>query len=132
MITKRGYLSFSFKKPQLFDSITYNLINLFYKELGVTNMRLTITQDAIKLEIKPFVLQVNPLQFQEEIKYLHSHMKSGTILPHVEGIYFKSNVEPLTFHVDHEFKQKVVQMAADAGMGQEEFLLQAVKSYIEN
>ena len=59
-------------------------------------------------------------------------MQSGTILPHVEGIYFKSNVEPLTFHVDHQFKQKVVQMAAGAGMGQEEFLLQAVKSYITN
>jgi hypothetical protein len=57
-------------------------------------------------------------------------MKSGTILPHVKGIYFKSNVEPLTFHAAHEFKQKVVQMAADAGRGQEEFLLQAVKSYI--
>ncbi|MED1264768.1 excisionase, partial [Bacillus paranthracis] len=129
VITKRGYLSFSFKKPQLFNSITYNLINLFYKELGVTNMRLSVSSDTIKLEIKPFVLQVDPLQFQEEIKYLHSHMKSGTILPHVEGIYFKSNVEPLTFHADHEFKQKVVQMAADAGMGQEEFLLHAVKSY---
>ncbi|MED1048762.1 helix-turn-helix domain-containing protein [Bacillus mycoides] len=132
VITKRGYLSFSFKKPQLFNSITYNLINLFYKELGVTNMRLSISSDTIKLEIKPFVLQVDPLQFQEEIKYLHSHMKSGTILPHVEGIYFKSNVEPLTFHANHEFKQKVVQMAADAGIGQEEFLLQAVKSYIKN
>ncbi|EKS8377499.1 MULTISPECIES: helix-turn-helix domain-containing protein [Bacillus] len=132
VITKRGYLSFSFKKPQLFNSITYNLINLFYKELGITNMRLSISADTIKLEIKPFVLQVDPLQFQEEIKYLHSHMKSGTILPHVEGIYFKSNVEPLTFHADHEFKQKVVQMAAEAGMRQEEFLLQAVKSYITN
>ena len=132
VITKRGYLSFSFKKPQLFNSITYNLINLFYKELGVTNMRLSILSDTIRLEIKPFVLQVDPLQFQEEIRYLHSHMKSGTILPHVEGIYFKSNVEPLTFHADYEFKQKVVQMAADAGMGQEEFLLQAVKSYITN
>ncbi|MED1328086.1 excisionase, partial [Bacillus paranthracis] len=92
VITKRGYLSFSFKKPQLFNSITYNLINLFYKELGVTNMRLSISSDTIKLEIKPFVLQVDPLQFQEEIKYLHSHKKSGTILPHVEGVYFKSNV----------------------------------------
>ncbi|SCA97034.1 Excisionase family DNA binding domain-containing protein [Bacillus mycoides] len=132
VITKRGYLSFSFKKPQLFNSITYNLINLFYKELGVTNMRLSISSDTIKLEIKPFVLQVEPLQFQEEIKYLYSHMESGTILPHVEGIYFKSNVEPLTFHADHEFKQKVVQMATDTGMGQEEFLLQAVKSYIRN
>ncbi|MCQ6343947.1 helix-turn-helix domain-containing protein [Bacillus cereus] len=130
VITKRGYLSFSFKKPQLFISLTYNLINLFYKELGVTNMRLTITSDTIKLEIKPFVLQVEPLQFQEEIKYLHSHMISGTILPHVEGIYFKSNVEPLTFHANHEFKQKIVQMAADASMGQEEFLLHAVKFYI--
>ncbi|ANC11018.1 MULTISPECIES: helix-turn-helix domain-containing protein [Bacillus cereus group] len=132
VITKRGYLSFSFKKPQLFNSITYNLINLFYKELGVTNMRLSISSDTIRLEIKPYVLQVDPLQFQEEIKYLHSHMKSGTILPHVEGIYFKSNVEPLTFHADHEFKQRVIQMATDAGMGQEEFLLQAVKSYITN
>ncbi|VXC88600.1 Helix-turn-helix domain-containing protein [Bacillus mycoides] len=132
VITKRGYLSFSFKKPQLFNSITYNLINLFYKELGVTNMRLTITPDTINLEIKPFVLQVDPLQFQEEIKYLHSHMKSGSILLHLEGIYFKSNVEPLTFHANHEFKQKVIQMATDAGMRQEEFLLQAVKFYITN
>lgn len=131
VITKRGYLSFSFKKPQLFHSITYNLINLFYKELGVTNIRLSITSDTINLEVKPFVLEVNPLQFQEEIKYLHSHMKSGTILPHVEGIYFKSNVEPLTFHADHEFKQKIVQMAADAGMGQEDFLLKIVKSYVQ-
>ncbi|EJQ43621.1 excisionase family DNA binding domain-containing protein [Bacillus cereus BAG6X1-2] len=130
VITKRGYLSFSFKKPQLFNSITYNLMNLFYKELGVTNMRLSISSDTIKLEIKPFVLQVDPLQFQEEIKYLHSHMKSGTILPHIEGIYFKSNVEPLTFHADHAFKQKVLKMAASAGVRQEEFLLQAVKSYI--
>ena len=95
-------------------------------------MRLSVSSDTIKLEIKPFVLKVDPLQFQEEIKYLHSHMKSGTILPHVEGIYFKSNVEPLTFHADHEFKQKIVQMAASAGMGQEEFLLQAVKSYIKH
>ncbi|HEF1857198.1 helix-turn-helix domain-containing protein [Bacillus thuringiensis] len=132
VITKRGYLSFSFKKPQLFNSITYNLINLFYKELSVTNMRLSNSSDTIRLEIKPFVLQVDPLQFQEEIKYLHSHMKSGTILPHVKGIYFKSNVEPLHFHADHEFKQKVVQMAASAGIGQEEFLFQAVKSYINN
>ncbi|GLV65961.1 hypothetical protein Bmyc01_46300 [Bacillus mycoides] len=132
VITKRGYLSFSFKKPQLFNSITYNLLNLFYKELGVTNMRLSISSDTIKLEIKPFVLQVDPLQFQEEIKYLHSHMKSGTILPHVEGIYFKSNVDSLTFHAEHEFKQKIMQMAANAGMGQEEFLLQAVKSYIRD
>ncbi|AKR38927.1 helix-turn-helix domain-containing protein [Bacillus cereus] len=132
VITKRGYLSFSFKKPQLFNSITYNLINLFYKEIGVTNMRLSVSSDTIKLEIKPFVLQVDPLQFQEEIKYLHSHMKSGTILPHVEGIYFKSNVEPFTFHADYKFKQKVVQMAADAGIGQEDFLLQAVKSYMKN
>ncbi|AAY60250.1 hypothetical protein I6G76_02005 (plasmid) [Bacillus cereus] len=55
----------------------------------------------------------------------------GGSFPHVEGIYFKSNVESLTFHADHEFKQKIVQMAAESGMGQEEFLLQAVKSYIE-
>ncbi|MEK4418465.1 helix-turn-helix domain-containing protein [Bacillus sp. FSL K6-0268] len=130
VITKRGYLSFTFKKPQLFNSITYNLINLFYKKLGATNMRLNITPDTIKLEIKPFVLQVDPLQFQEELKYLHAHMNSGMILPHVEGVYFKSNIEALSFHATHEFKQKVIQMAADAGMRQEEFLLHAVQTYM--
>ncbi|PHG69742.1 helix-turn-helix domain-containing protein [Bacillus toyonensis] len=132
VITKRGYLSFVFKKPQLFHSITYNLLNLFYKELGVTNMRVSVSTDTIQLEIKPFVLRIAPLQLQEEIKYLHSHMKSGSILPHIEGIYFKSNVEPLTFHADHTFKQKVLQMAAAAGMGQEDFLMQAVTFYIRN
>ncbi|MFQ6340669.1 helix-turn-helix domain-containing protein [Bacillus sp. AF62] len=130
VITKRGYLSFLFKKPQLFHSLTYNLINLFYKELGVTNMRLHISSDTIRLEMKPFVLQIDPFRFQEEIQYLHAHMQSGTILPHVEGIYFKSNVEPFTFHADYELKQKVRQMAAHLGMRQEEFLLKAVQSYV--
>ena len=131
IITKRGYLCFTFKKPQLFNSIIYNLLNLFYKELGVANMRLSVTIDTIHLEIKPFILHVTPLQFQEEVKYLHSHMNTGAILPHVEGIYFKSNVEPLTFHADHEFKQQVITMAAEAGMGQEEFLLQIVQNYMK-
>lgn len=130
VITKRGYISFSFKKPQLFHSITYNLINLFYKELGVTNMRVKMLSDTIELEIKPFVLRIDPLQYQEEITYLHSHMTSGLMLPHSEGIYFKSRVEPCTFHADHELKQKVIQMATDAGMGQEAFLLHVVQSYI--
>ncbi|MED3038640.1 excisionase [Bacillus thuringiensis] len=130
VLTKRGYVSFTFKKPQLFHSITYNVLNLFYRELGVTNMGLRITSHTIELEIKPFIWRVNPLQFQEEITHLQKHMKSGSILPHVEGVYFKSNIETLSFHADHSFKQKVVQMAADTGIGQEEFLLRAVQSYV--
>ncbi|HFU7090324.1 TPA: helix-turn-helix domain-containing protein [Bacillus cereus] len=131
LITKRGYLFFTFKKPQLFNSITYTLLNLFYQELGVNNMRLAVKPDTIELEIKPFILQVDPLQFQEEVKHLHAHMQTGTIIPHLEGIYFKSNIEPLTFHADYDFKQKVIQMAHASGIGQEEFLLQAVKSYVK-
>lgn len=131
-ITKRGYLSFTFKKPQLFHSITYHLIHLFYQHIGVTNMRVTVIQDTIHLEIKPHLLKMDPLHVQEEMKYLHSHMKTGSILPHVDGIYFKSNIEPFTFHADHELKQQVIQLAAAAGLGQEEFLLQAVKGYIHS
>ncbi|MFD0769171.1 helix-turn-helix domain-containing protein [Bacillus sp. CGMCC 1.60114] len=130
VITKRGYISFKFKKPQLFDSITYKLITLFYREIGSTNMRLFVDQDTIHVEIKPFVFKIDPIQFQEEIKYLHSHMKTGSILPHAEGIFFKSNMEPLTFHVEHEFKKQVIKMATAAGLGQEEFLFQAVKTYM--
>ncbi|PEO40993.1 helix-turn-helix domain-containing protein [Bacillus wiedmannii] len=131
-ITKRGYLSFTFKKPQLFTSITYNLINLFYRELGVTNMRLTIRQDTICVEIKPFLLKVNPLQFQEELKYLHAHMKTGFILPHTDGVYMKSNMEPLTFHAENEFKRTVRLRALAEGLGIEEFLLHAVTAYMDS
>ncbi|PGZ34530.1 excisionase [Bacillus anthracis] len=131
VITKRGYLSFTFKRPQLFNSVTYNLINLFYKEVGVTNMRLTVLQDTINVEIKPFVLKIDPLQFQEEINYLYTHINTGTLLPHAEGIYFKSDVETLTFHANYQFKQKVINMALAEGIGQEEFLLNAVKKYME-
>lgn len=129
-ITKRGYVSFSFKRPPSFHSMTYHLINILYTELGATNMRLTQTADTIELDIKPFVLPVNPLQFQEEITYLHAHLTSGTILPHVDGVYLKSTVEPFTFHADQKLKQTVVRLAGEAGMGQEEFLLQAVTLYI--
>lgn len=48
------------------------------------------------------------IETREEIKYLLSHMKSGSLFPHVECIYFKSNVKPLTFHANYECKQKVV------------------------
>lgn len=130
VITKRGYLSFTFKRPQLFNAITYNLINMFYKEVGVANMRLTVLPDMIHVEVKPFVLKEDPLQLQEEINYLHSHMNNGKILPHAEGIYFKSDVEPLTFHVERQFKQQVIEMARAEGLGQEEFLLHAVKTFM--
>lgn len=63
------------------------------------------------------------IETREEIKYLLSHMKSGSILPHVECIYFENNVKPLTFHADYECKQKLVKIAPDAYMRQEELLV---------
>ncbi|GLV65952.1 hypothetical protein Bmyc01_46210 [Bacillus mycoides] len=59
-------------------------------------------------------MHINSLiETREEIKYFLSHMKSGSILPHVECIYFINNVKPLTFHADYEFTGKVVKIAPD-------------------
>lgn len=132
MITKRGTLSFVFRKPQLFHAVPYRLINLFYEEIGAANMRLSLRQDTIHLEIKPCLLQVDPVQWQEELQYLHAHMTAGSFIPHTKGIFLKSNMESLSFHADHAFKQQVIAIAKAEEMGQEEFLYHAVRSYIES
>lgn len=69
-----------------------------------------------------FYFAIDPLQFQEEIKHLHEHTKSSSILPHIQGVYLKRNIETLSFYPDYECKQKVVQMTADDVIGQEKFL----------
>ncbi|PGM89624.1 helix-turn-helix domain-containing protein [Bacillus cereus] len=132
MITKRGTLSFVFRKPQLFHAVPYRLINLFYEEIGSANIRLALRQDTIHLEVKPCLLQVDPVQWQEELQYLHAHMTAGSFVPHTKGIFLKSNMESLSFHADHAFKQQVIAIAKAKEMGQEEFLYHAVRSYIES
>ncbi|MGG5737398.1 helix-turn-helix domain-containing protein [Bacillus cereus group sp. IBL03679] len=132
VITKRGILSFSFRKPQLFHAMPYRLINLFYEKIGVANMRVSLQQDTIHLEVKPCLLRVNPAEWQEEIQYLYTHMTSGSLVPHTKGVFLKSNMESLSFHADHAFKQQVIAMAKAEEMGQEEFLYHAVRSYIES
>ncbi|QWI73053.1 helix-turn-helix domain-containing protein (plasmid) [Bacillus mycoides] len=132
VITKRGFITFTFKRPQLFHSITYKLIELFYQQIGYANMRLTLKEDSIEINVKPCMLQIDTMQYKEEIEYLHAHMTHGSMLPHKNGIILKSNLEPLSFYVDHTFKKRVKELANQQNMGLEEYLHYIVNEHLKS
>lgn len=128
--TKRGYVSFLFKKPSFLQSPTYTIIEWLYQHQGAANIRMEVNGDSIKIEVKPFLLEINPLQYQEEIKYMHRHVVDGEIAVRHNGVLLDSKIETLSFYVDKQFKDQVKMLAKEQGVGLEEFLLNAVREYV--
>lgn len=130
LITKRGFVSFSFPKPPFVHGIPYRIMHVFYKHIGAANMRVSLVQNTIHVEVKPCLIEMDVLSWKEEIQYLHAHIETGSLVVHAKGLLLKSNQESLTFYAPRTFKQQVSEMAQEDGIGKEEFLYRAVQAYI--
>ncbi|GAA3334366.1 hypothetical protein GCM10020331_102040 [Ectobacillus funiculus] len=70
------------------------------------------------------MLEINPLQYQEEIKYMHRHVVDGEIAVRHNGVLLDSKIETLSFYVDKQFKDQVKMLAKEQGVGLEEFFVE--------
>lgn len=127
-ITKKGYVSFSFKKPSHIAAPVFNVIELFYSKLSYRNMKLTEKDDVINLEVKPCLLEdIYEDTHVYEIKLLENHIKDGIMEKRHNGLLIDNNLELLTVHISKEKKHKLKKLAQKQYLSLEQYVLKLIE-----
>lgn len=130
-ITKRGYVTFYFKKPSHIAAPVFNIIELFYDKLSYRNMKLTEKEDFIKLEVKPCLLEnVHEATHAYEIQLLKDHINNGSIEMRHNGLLIENHLESLTVHLSREKKNKLKLLAQEHHLTLEQFILKIISDRI--
>ncbi|MDC3424232.1 helix-turn-helix domain-containing protein [Aquibacillus sp. 3ASR75-11] len=123
-ITKRGYAYFQFHLPNHISSPIFDIIEMFYREIGFKNIRLTVNDGIMDLEVKPVLLSsivesTNP----HEIKILKDHIKRGTVSVRHNGVLIDSEIEPLVVPIPTKLKEDLKDAADKQGITLEKYVL---------
>lgn len=132
IIHQKGYCKFEFPKPQHISSPIYNVIDLFYQAYGRKNIRMTLMNDKIQLEVKPKFIEVDPVQYHMEWELLNKHLKDGKLLKRHNGFYIDSDLEAIVVHVRTEVKNQIKEQAELSGLTMDEFIGRLIKGYLSN
>ncbi|HEY4601677.1 MAG TPA: helix-turn-helix domain-containing protein [Cerasibacillus sp.] len=128
-MTKRGYVTFYFKKPIHIASPVFNVIELLYHKLSYRNIKLSHYDGLIKLEIKPCLLEdIHEDTHAYEIKLLEKHMKDGSIEQRHNGLLIDNDLEILTVHISGERKNKLKQLAQEQRLSLEQYVLKLIEN----
>ncbi|WP_028402356.1 helix-turn-helix domain-containing protein [Ectobacillus panaciterrae] len=130
--TKRGQARFAFKKPHLLQGTAYKVIEWIYVYGGAANLKIDEKDQMIHVEVKPVVLEVEPVENQMEIEYLAKHLQEGELSVRNNGVYIESGLEAVSFHVEKELKNQMKEAAKREGIGLEEWLKKLVSHYFEH
>ncbi|PMC36294.1 hypothetical protein CJ195_15920 [Bacillus sp. UMB0899] len=131
-ITKKGYATFSFKKPHYVNSPILNVIDLFYKNLGLQNMRITTDNDLISIEVKPTIIMVDHISlFESEISLMKQYCKVGEVTIRHNKILIESNLEPLLVHVPKSIKKLIIKSSNEKGITIEDYVTSVLEEKFE-
>lgn len=123
-ITKRGYAYFQFNLPNHISSPIFDLIELFYRKIGNKNMRLSINEGIIELEVKPILLSgiaesTNP----HEVQILKDHIKKGTVSVRHNGVLIDSEIDSLVVPIPSKLKEELKNVADKQGITLEKYVI---------
>lgn len=100
-ISKRGYAKFKFMISDLFFSV----VDLFYKNLGPKNMKMSVDGDEVVIEIKPVVIRGEVPS--TSVQYLENNIIEGGVSTRVDGVIINSDLETITVAVPSELKERI-------------------------
>lgn len=129
--TKRGQARFVFKKPHLLQATAYKLIEWMYIYGGAANLKIDEKDQMIHVEVKPVVLEVEPMENQMEVEYLAKHLQEGEISVRNNGVHIESGLEAVSFHVEKELKNQMKEAAQKEGIGLEEWVKRVIVGYLQ-
>ncbi|MDE3841068.1 hypothetical protein C0966_17545 (plasmid) [Bacillus methanolicus] len=119
-IHKRGYAKFRFTENDTF----YQIIELFYQNLGPKNMKLTIAEDlSIIVEVKPILIKDNYNVFEE----LEKSLVEGSVTQRLDGIYIDSDLEIITIAAPSQLKKLIKEDADKLNINMEDLVLKILK-----
>jgi hypothetical protein len=127
---KKGSVVLRLVKPKQVKSMTFDLIDQFYRIAG-SNMKLEVLDGEIKIEMKPVILPFYKTEHRDEIDLLKSSLVEGKLISRPNGVVLDSDLVSFVAYGPTQLKQRVKEYAELEGVTQEEFIIQSLKDAIQ-
>ncbi|MEJ3719916.1 helix-turn-helix domain-containing protein [Paenibacillus polymyxa] len=113
-----GNAVFEFPKPIDLDSSIYRIIEEFFKAAGPKNLKITLSDEKIKVLVKRIVIKegLHP----DLLDRMRNGIQSGEIDLTNEGLLISPGYS--TIHVPDKLRQKLVEAANQSGVSLEDYL----------
>lgn len=107
-ITKHGYVTFRFVKPNHVASPILDLMEAVYRAIGYNNIRLQLRDDYIHLEVKPFLFtELEGESNRYLVQILQDNLEEGDLVVRHDGLLVDSGLERLTIYLPTDINQKL-------------------------
>ncbi|MCM2534761.1 helix-turn-helix domain-containing protein [Neobacillus pocheonensis] len=128
---KKGSVMLKLIKPKQVKSLTFDLIDQFYRIAGPTNLKLDVLDGDIKIEMKPILLPFYKTEHRDEIDLLKSSLVEGKMILRPNGVVLDSDLVSFVAYGSTLLKEQVKEYAEIEGLTQEEFIIQSLKEAIQ-
>ena len=128
---KKGSVMLKFIKPKQVKSMTFDLIDQFYRIVGPTNMKLEVSDSEIVIEMKPVFLPLYMHEHRDEMDLLKSSLVEGKMISRPNGVFLDSDLVSFVAYGSTQLKNQVKEYADTEGLTQEEFIIQSLKEAIQ-
>ncbi|MFD0710902.1 helix-turn-helix domain-containing protein [Paenibacillus sp. GCM10027626] len=117
-----GYARFEFPAPTMLDSMIYSIIELFFEQIGPSNMRIMM-EDKLIVEVKKSVLtDILPATHPDLLDKLKLFITSGSIIPKFDGTLIDTGLSPITFYLPENKKAALIELADQKGLTLQQWL----------
>jgi hypothetical protein len=128
---KKGSVVLQLIKPKQVKSLTFDLIEQFYRFAGPTNMKLEVLDGEIKIEMKPILLPFYKNEHRDEIDLLKDSLVEGKMISRPNGVFLDSDLVSFVAYGSTQLKDQVKEYADKEGVTQEEFIIQSLKDAVQ-
>lgn len=126
--TRKGYVTFEFKKRNEISSAVYRVLDLFYQYIGPVNMRIQLGEnDSIKIEVKPTLLPIDKNLYFDEIEVIKHNIIEGKILYRLKGVMIDTNLEGILIHLPTALKSRIKKRATTEEKSMEEVIVDVLE-----
>jgi excisionase family DNA binding protein len=125
---KRGYCVFRFVKPSQLQSSIYEIIELFFQQVGANNMKVKLIEEIIEVSVKPSLLPFDKEEHKPFINLLQHNVLEGKVLVRHKGVMLDSDLETIHTVIPTSLKKKVAQVIKmEESMTIEDFVKLAIE-----
>lgn len=128
---KKGSVMLKLIKPKKVKSMTFDLIDQFYRIAGPTNMKLEVFDGEIKIEMKPVLLPFYKAEHRDELDLLKNSLIEGKMICRPNGVVLDSDLVSFVAYGSTQLKDQVKEYADLEGLTQEEFIIQSLKVAVQ-
>lgn len=130
-IQRKGYVTFEFPKPAQVQSSIFKLIDELYKHVGHKNMKMTVTEKTIIVQVKSVLLPFTKNTHIDFIDLLKAHIKEGEVKVRRDDVFLETRMEWVQTYVDKVIKERLQEIAKGQDVTIDELVAKLLEDAIQ-